>query len=187
MTVSTLHYDDETGAYTFIVTPRHGSEFKTIVASKTANVIETASSPTLVHSEIVLTAYPDHIPSAFDLAPNHSHFLILTATSHTSERVRSGLGIDFQDQAYDSDNEPELPMSYSGTGILIIPTTDYRHHHNGFAAEISRLETKIAELKENWKIENTEKELEGLKTWIGDLTNERHWRRTGVVEFKDWS
>lgn len=187
ITPGTLHYNEETGAYTFVVKPRHGSAIQTVVASNTDNSIEIADSSTLVHSGIVLTAQPDAIPSAFNLAPNQSHVLILTATSHTSQRARSGLGIDFEDQAYDSDNEPELPISYSGTGILIIPTTNYRRQHNEFAAEIADLEKKNAELKEDWKIENGKKDVEGLKTWIRDLAHEGHWRRTGMVEFKDWS
>ncbi|EAT86594.2 hypothetical protein SNOG_05530 [Parastagonospora nodorum SN15] len=187
ITPGTLYYDDETGNYNILAKSYDGSKLGETFASNEDNLVGKADSSASAPSVILFMAYPDVTPSSFDLAPNYSHVIILRAKSHTIQKASSGLGIGFEEQAYGSDNEPELPISYSGTGIIVTPTVDYRRQYNHFADDITHLEKKITSLKEDWKIENSKKDLEGLKAWIEDLGREGHWRRTGMVEFKDWS
>ncbi|KAH4029378.1 hypothetical protein HBI55_121020 [Parastagonospora nodorum] len=187
ITPGTLYYDDETGNYNILAKSYDGSKLGETFASNEDNLVGKADSSASAPSVILFMAYPDVTPSSFDLAPNYSHVIILRAKSHTIQKASSGLGIGFEEQAYGSDNEPELPISYSGTGIIVTPTVDYCRQYNHFADDITHLEKKITSLKEDWKIENSKKDLEGLKAWIEDLGREGHWRRTGMVEFKDWS
>jgi hypothetical protein len=75
--------------------------------------------------EIILEAFPDETPSDLDLSPHSTQFLILAATKHSSPASPLGLGVDLDD--YDSDNEPDMSMNttYSGIGIMLIQSEEY--------------------------------------------------------------
>jgi hypothetical protein len=180
ITPGTLHHEEKTGEYTFVVHLHDKSAAQVTATSNSSNAIVATESSTLVASKITLTAYPDSPPELSDFSPNLSYILVLTARIH----IATDSIYD-----YDSDNEPELelPQTYSGTGLLITPTTHYLQQHHGFPADTAAVETKIAETKDAWKLENAKKDLEGLKTWIGELGREGHWRRTGMVKFEGWS
>lgn len=135
-------------------------------------------------TNIILTAYPDDQPSPLNLSPNPLHFTILTATEDKPRPT--GLGL-YSYSAYDSDNEPDLPITYSGVGLLLIPATTYSMQHLDFNIEIGLAEMKLAKMTEEYWIEEARKEVRGLKDWVGEMNVKGHWRRVGVVEFEGLS
>lgn len=150
----------------------NSSDTQAVAALEPGDNIETIASPTTLHSEIVLSAHLDPPPSLSSLATYQSSFFILAASSHTTPPRHTG--------------RPELPITYSGTGLLITPTLEYVRQHKAFDKEIADIERENLELEEVRK-ESARKDLKELRNWIKEVAQGGHWRRIGVVEFKDWS
>lgn len=192
----TLSYDVITGTYSFSVRPNSTANH----AVTDAILLEDDTS---VSAAITLAAFPDTIltpvnifpntlnitPNAVQLLPRQSYFFVLTATSRTVKLDPMGLGIDFDDSDYDSDNEPDLPeqTTYSGTGVMIMPTSEYLIKHDHFVNEIAKAEAKMAEAEDLWNFKSARAEVDGLGRWFGEMWQEEHWRRIGAVEFNEWS
>ena len=183
-----LHHNNDTGTYTFTVA---------------SNAESTTLQPTPPNPVITFEAHLDERPTPLDLHPNSLHFLILTATSHTTH---SGLGIHFSGDDFDSDNEPDLPVqtTYSGTGILLIPSEEYLRRGD-FGVKIVEAQKKLDKYlvekgtlkkgsNEEWAAKVMEEEIkalrglvEQLQKWNGTEEEGRHFRRMGVVTFEGWS
>lgn len=154
--------------------------------------------------EITLSAFPDEPPSNLDLSPSTARFFILAATEHTTPISPLGLGLDLVD--YDSDNEPDVPIhtTYSGVGILLISSEEYLLH-GAFKSRIIELADEINQyfIQKGGKVEkgsNEEWEVKGMNGKMDDLMRVvvelewhkgtveqgRHFRRMGAVEFRDW-
>jgi hypothetical protein len=154
--------------------------------------------------EIRLAACLDETPTDCDLFPHSVQFLILTATAHTTIVTPFGLGLVME--GYDSDNEPELPIltTYSGTGILLIHSEEYLRR-GAFHTKAAQAKEKLdgfttannpiaKNSSEEWTAMGLGKEVDALKSLVKQLekyhgTEEehRHFRRMGVVSFRDWS
>jgi hypothetical protein len=130
------------------------------------------------------------------------HFLILTTTQNTKPVSPAGLGIDSEE--YDSDNEPDLPLNYSGTGILLISNGAYLRR-GAFRDRLRETMEEIIlfkgmsssfqnDLDESWKAEQVQDHMEALMGLVaqlekcnGTVEEGRHFRRMGVLEFKGLS
>jgi hypothetical protein len=185
-----LHPNADAGSYTFKVD------------RKTESIDGQDSVP-----EILFEAWPDETPNDLDLSPHPAHFLILTITAHSTAVTPSGLGIDMyeDDSDYASDNEPEVPSqtTYSGTGLLLIQSEEYLRRGD-FYTEAKRAREKLSEYLANtgpieqgsgeeWTAKGMQGDVDALDGVIEQVvrhseTGERHghFRRTGVLEFRDW-
>jgi hypothetical protein len=182
----TLHQNIDTKSFTFVASPSSDYiAFQDFIP------------------EITLDAYLDESPNS--LGPHSVHFLILTATAHTTIVNAVGLGLAIE--CYDSDNDDFLPpkvTTFSGTGILLIHSEEYlrRGEFKAKAAQATRkLETVLEKSgpiapgsSEEWAVKDLRRDADALKSLIkqlekfsGSVEENRHFRRIGVVEFRDWS
>jgi hypothetical protein len=178
-----LHHDTTTGTYIF-------------------NLANVAAPRSTTSPEVVFETFLDEEPTALDLAPRSLHFLILTTTQNTKPVSPAGLGIDSEE--YDSDNEPDLPLNYSGTGILLISNGAYLRR-GAFRDRLRETMEEIIlfkgmsssfqnDLDESWKAEQVQDHMEALMGLVaqlekcnGTVEEGRHFRRMGVLEFKGLS
>jgi hypothetical protein len=162
--------------------------------------------------KITLDAFLDESPTDLDLFPHSVHFLILTATAnttpgHTSRVTAFGLGLTIDEHEYDSDSDSDPPpkvTTYSGAGILLIHSEEYLRRGE-FQTKAAQATEKfdafkeqsgqiVAGSSEEWAYKNLEQEAKALKNLVvqlekfkGTVEEQRHFRRMGVVEFRDWS
>ena len=179
-----LHHDSNTETYIFEV--------------DLADVSATGITP----QEVIFETFLDEQPAALDLAPRSLHFLILTTTQNSTPVLPSGLGINFEEP--DSDNEPDPPLTYSGTGILLTSNEEYLHRC-AFRDRLRETMEKVIVFKgkssafqkdpnEAWKAKQVENQMGALMGLIallekcnGTVEEGKHFRRMGVVEFKELS
>jgi hypothetical protein len=184
----TLHQNIDTGSFTLVASP------------STDYVGFQDAAP-----EITLDACLDESPTFLDLSPHSVHFLILTATAHTTIVTPFGLGLTIE--CYDSDNDDDLPpkiTTYSGTGILLIHSKEYlrRGEFKAKAAQaMAKLEAFLVKSgpiapgsSEEWTVKDLRRDADALNSLVKQLEKfdksveaNRHFRRIGVLEFRDWS
>ncbi|KAH7408227.1 heterokaryon incompatibility protein-domain-containing protein [Phaeosphaeria sp. MPI-PUGE-AT-0046c] len=153
--------------------------------------------------DTMLDVWLDETPSDMGIFPYAVQFLILTITEHSTVIAPTGLGIEMYE--YDSDNEPDLPMhiTYSGMGLLIIQSEEYlrrgEFHTRAEAAKLKLeqfLHTNSPIRKDSaaeWKAKGMQDDINALEGLIAQLerhvgTDEehRHFRRTGLLQFQHW-
>ncbi|KAF2190379.1 HET-domain-containing protein [Zopfia rhizophila CBS 207.26] len=184
-----LHSNTETGTYSLKVKINTGGGVNTTTPQDTSR-------------EITLEAFPDELPSNLDLSPHPAHFLVLAATAHATPVSSFGLGLDLDE--YDSDNEPEVPIhtTYSGIGILLIQSEEYLRR-GAFRVKIKEAAKRINDFfvekgtiqkgsSEEWTVRGLNSEMEHLMRLIvqlewhkGTAEQHRHFRRTGSFQFRD--
>jgi hypothetical protein len=185
----TLHQNLDTKTYTLVANP--SADYVTILD---------------IAPKVTLDACLDETPTDLDLFPHSVHFLILTATAHTTVLPAFGLGLDIGIEGYDSDNEPELPIhtTYSGTGILLIQPGEYLRR-GAFQTKATLAAAKrddfleknapiVKGSNEEWTAKDLGREADTLKSLVkqleeynGTAEEQRHFRRMGVASFRDWS
>lgn len=157
----------------------------------------------IAENDMVLEAWPDEAPDDSDIFPHDVQFLILTITEHSTIVAPSGLGIEMYE--YDSDNEPELPMhiTYSGTGIFVIPSEEYLRRGDFLTrlgtAKMKReqyvaMNSPISKGSDaEWKAKCMQDDMNALDGLIvqlekhmGTEEEHRHFRRMGLLRFQDW-
>jgi hypothetical protein len=193
--IGTLHPKTDTKSFTLVAKPSIDYIAFTDIAPK-----------------ITLDAFLDESPTDLDLFPHSVHFLILTAAANTTPGYNSrvtafGLGLTIDEHEYDSDSDSEPPpkvTTYSGTGILLIHSGEYLRRGE-FQTKAAQATAKfdafkeqsgqiVAGSSEEWTYKNLEGQAKALKSLVeqlekfnGTVEGQRHFRRMGVVGFRDWS
>jgi hypothetical protein len=179
-----LQSNPDTGGYTFTINRR----------------VESAGMQS-DFAEIMLEAWPDETPKDLGLSPNPVHFLILTITEHSTVVAPA---VDLEE--YDSDNDAELPIhtTYSGSGLLLVQSEEYLRRSD-FYIEAMQARERLSDYLvkagpiapgsgEEWTAKVMQGDIDALDGVIeqvvrhkGTQEENRHFRRTGVLEFRDWN